>query len=142
MSKHVFTDEQIKELNNNPYVISVTPKYVNYSEEFKKLFLKDYNDGMSPIDIFKKYGLDPDTLGEQRRHNFVKRIKRQSQRLDGFKDMRKVNSGRPRTKDVTPEERIQQLNHKIDILKQENDFLKRVRSINRRQLLKMRKDSR
>lgn len=142
MSKHVFTDEQIKELNNNPYVISVTSKYVNYSEEFKKLFLKDYNDGMSPIDIFKKYGFDPDTLGEQRRHNFVKRIKRQSQRLDGFKDMRKVNSGRPRTKDVTPEERIQQLNHKIDILEQENDFLKRVRSINRRQLLKMRKDSR
>ena len=133
---------RIKELNNNPYVISVTLKYVNYSEEFKKLFLKDYNDGMSPIDIFKKYGLDPDTLGEQRRHNFVKRIKRQSQRLDGFKDMRKVNSGRPRTKDVTPEERIQQLNHKIDILKQENDFLKRVRSINRRQLLKMHRDKR
>ena len=97
---------------------------------------------MSPIDIFKKYGLDPDLLGAKRRYNFVMRIKRQSQRLDGFKDMRKVNSGRPRTKDVTPEERIQQLNHKIDILKQENDFLKRVRSINRRQLLKMRKDSR
>ena len=134
MSKHVFTDEQIKELNNNPYVISVTSKYVNYSEEFKKLFLKDYNDGMSPIDIFKKYGFDPDTLGEQRRHNFVKRIKRQSQRLDGFKDMR--------TKDVTPEERIQQLNHKINILEQENDFLKRVRSINRRQLSKMHRDKR
>lgn len=142
MSKHVFTDEQIKELNNNPYVISVTSKYVNYSEEFKELFLEDYSNGMPPIDIFKKYGFDPDTLGEQRRHNFVKRIKRQSQRLDGFKDMRKVNSGRPRTKDVTPEERIQQLHHKINILKQENDFLKRVRSINRRQLLKMRKDSR
>ena len=142
MSKHVFTDEQIKELNNNPYVISVTSKYINYSEEFKKLFLKDYNDGMSPIDIFKKYGFDPDTLGEQRRHNFVMRIKKESQRLDGFKDMRKVNSGRPRTKDVTPEERIQQLNHKIDILKQENDFLKKVRSINRRQLLKMRRDTR
>ena len=142
MSKHVFTDEQIEELNNNPYVISVTSKYINYSEEFKKLFLKDYNDGMSPIDIFKKYGFDPDTLGEQRRHNFVKHIKKESQRLDGFKDMRKVNSGRPRTKDVTPEERIAQLNHKINILKQENDFLKRVRSINRRQLLKMRKDSR
>lgn len=142
MSRHVFTDEQIEELKRNPYVISVTSKYVNYSEEFKKLFLKDYNDGMSPIDIFRKYGLDPDTLGEQRRHNFVMRIKRQSQRLDGFKDMRKVNSGRPRTKDVTPEERIQQLNHKIDILKQENNFLKRVRSINRRQLLKMHRDKR
>lgn len=38
MSRHVFTDEQIKELNNNPYVISVTSKYINYSEEFKELF--------------------------------------------------------------------------------------------------------
>ena len=140
MSKHVFTDEQIEELKRNPYVISVTSKYVNYSEEFKELFLEDYSNGMSPIDIFKKYGFDPDTLGEQRRHNFVKRIKRQSQRLDGFKDMRKVNSGRPRTKDLTSEERIAQLNHKIDILKQENDFLKRVRSINRRQLSKMQKN--
>lgn len=142
MSRHVFTDEQIEELKRNPYVISVTSKYVNYSEEFKKLFLKDYNDGMSPIDIFKKYGFDPDTLGEQRRHNFVMRIKKESQRLDGFKDMRKVNRGRPRTKDLTSEERIAQLNHKIDILKQENDFLKRVRSINRRQLSKMHRDKR
>lgn len=142
MSRHVFTDEQIEELKRNPYVISVTSKYINYSEKFKELFLEDYSNGMSPIDIFKKYGFDPDTLGEQRRHNFVKRIKRQSQRLDGFKDMRKVNSGHPRTKDLTSEERIQQLHHKINILKQENDFLKRVRSINRRQLLKMRKDSR
>lgn len=105
MSKHVFTDEQIEELNNNPYVISVTPKYVNYSEEFKKLFLEDYSNGMPPIDIFKKYGLDPDLPGAKRRYNFVMRIKRQSQRLDGFKDMRKVNSGRPRTKDLTSEER-------------------------------------
>lgn len=142
MSKHVFTDEQIEELKRNPYVISVTPKYVNYSEKFKELFLEDYSNGMPPIDIFRKYGLDPDLLGEQRRHNFVKRIKRQSQRLDGFKDMRKVNSGRPRTKDLTSEERIQQLNHKINILEQENDFLKRVRSINRRQLSKMHRDKR
>ena len=142
MSRHVFTDEQIKELNNNPYVISVTSKYINYSEEFKELFLEDYSNGMPPIDIFRKYGFDPDTLGEQRRHNFVMRIKKESQRLDGFKDMRKVNSGRPRTKDLTSEERIAQLNHKIDILKQENDFLKRVRSINRRQLSKMHRDKR
>ena len=76
MSKHVFTDEQIEELKRNPYVISVASKYVNYSEEFKELFLEDYSNGMSPIDIFKKYGFDPDTQGEQRRHNFVKRIKR------------------------------------------------------------------
>lgn len=140
MSKKHFNDEQIKELEANPYVISVTSRYINYSEEFKELFLKDYYDGIPPKEIFKKYGFDPDLLGEKRRNNFVTRIKEESQRLDGFKDMRKVNSGRPRTKDLTPEERIEQLNHKINILEQENIFLKRVRSINRRQLSKMHKN--
>ena len=142
MSKHVFTDEQIEELKRNPYVISVTSKYVNYSEEFKELFLEDYSNGMSPIDIFKKYGFDPDTLGEQRRKSFIKRIKMESQRLDGFKDMRKENSGRSKTKDMTPDEIIERLQHQNHVLRQENDFLKRVRSINRRQLSKMHRDKR
>ena len=60
MSKKHFNDEQIKELETNTYVISVTSKYINYPEEFKELFLKDYYDGMPPIEIFKKYGFDPD----------------------------------------------------------------------------------
>ena len=137
MSNEHFTDEQVKELESNPYVVSVTPRYIHYSEEFKNLFLIDYNDGMLPIDIFRKYGFDAKLISPKRRSNFVQRIKKESQRLDGFKDMRKENSGRPRTKDLTPEERIEQLNHKINILKQENDFLKRIRSINRKQLSKM-----
>ncbi len=40
------------------------------------------------------------------------------------------------TKDLTDEERIQRLKLKIKTLKQENDFLKRVRYINRKQLSK------
>lgn len=140
MSKNYFTDEQVKVLEANPYVVSVTSRYINYSEKFKKLFLKDYNEGMLPIDIFKKYGFDPNLIDSGRRSNFVQRVKKESQRLDEFKDMRKVNSGRPRTKGLTPEEQIARLNQKINILKQENDFLKRVRFINRKQLSKMHKN--
>lgn len=140
MSNKHFTDEQVKELESNPYVVSVTPRYINYSEEFKELFLIDFNEGMLPIDIFKKYGFNTHLIDSKRRSNFVQRIKNESKRLDGFKDMRKENSGRPRTKDLTPEEQIEQLNHTINILKQENDFLKRVRFINRKQLLKMHKN--
>lgn len=121
-------------------MISVTDRYINYSEEFKELFLIDYENGSTPSAIFSKYGFDPKVLGEQRRYNFVQRIKKESRRSEGFKDTRKSNSGRPRTKDLAPEERIEQLNHKINILKQENDFLKRVRSINRKQLSKMHKN--
>lgn len=140
MSIKHFTDEQVKELEANPYVVSVTPKYINYSEEFKELFLIDYNKGFLPIDIFRKYGFDTQLIDSRRRVNFVQRIKKESQRLDGFKDMRKVNSGRPKTKNLTPEERIEYLKYQNNILKQENDFLKRVRSINRKQLSKMKKN--
>lgn len=86
MGKNYFTDEQVRELEKNPYVISVTTKSVNYSEDFKELFLKDYNAGM------------------------------------------------------TPDEIIERLQHQNHVLRQENDFLKRVRSINRRQLSKMQKN--
>ena len=86
MGKNYFTDEQVRELEKNPYVISVTTKSVNYSEDFKELFLKDYNAG------------------------------------------------------TTPDEIIERLQHQNHVLRQENDFLKRVRSINRRQLSKMQKN--
>lgn len=42
MGVNYFTDEQVEELRNNPYVTSVTNKYINYSEQFKELFLVDY----------------------------------------------------------------------------------------------------
>ena len=135
MGVNYFTDEQVEELRKNPYVTSVTNKYINYSEEFKELFLVDYQNGMPSFEIFKKYGFDPKALGRRRRDTFARRIKKQSERIEGFKDTRKSNSGRPQTKDLTPEEEIARLKQKNKILSQENDFLKRVRFINKKQIL-------
>lgn len=139
MGVNHFTEEQVEQLRVNPYVVSVTEKYINYSEEFKELFLIDYERGMTPSLIFSKYGFDPKVLGIKRRDNFVQRVKAEAQRLDGFKDKRKENSGRPATKELTPEEEIARLKHKNKILQQENDFLKRVRFINKKQLSKLQK---
>lgn len=134
MGVNYFTDEQVEELRMNPYVVSATEKYINYSEEFKELFLIDYQNGILPSEIFRKYGFDPKVIGKQRRNNFVRNVKRQSERAEGFKDTRKDNSGRPSTKDLTPKEEIARLKQKNKILQQENDFLKRVRFINKKQI--------
>ena len=134
MGVNYFTDEQVEELRNNPCVVSMTNKYINYSVEFKELFLVDYRNGMVPRLIFQKYGFDPKVLGDSRMYEFVKRMKKQSERIEGFKDTRKDNSGRPRTKELTPEEEITRLKLKNKILEQENDFLKRVRFINKKQI--------
>lgn len=134
MGVNYFTNEQVEELRKNPYVVSVTEKYINYTEEFKQLFLIDYQNGVLPSEIFRKYGFDPKVIGQRRSDNFVYRVKKQSERVEGFKDTRKGNSGRPATKELTPKEEIARLKQKNKILQQENDFLKRVRFINKKQI--------
>ena len=140
MGVNYFTDEQLRLLEENPYVVKVSKKSITYSEEFKELYWIDYQNGMQPIEIFKKYGFDPYALGSRRRANFTDRLKKQAARKDGFKDTRSKNSGRPSTKELSLEEQLERLKHKNEILQQENDFLKRVRFINRKQIAKQAKN--
>ena len=134
MGVNYFTDEQLRLLEENPYVVKASKKSITYSEEFKELYWIDYQNGMQPIEIFKKYGFDPYALGSRRRDNFTNRLKKQAAREDGFKDTRSKNSGRPSTKELSLEVQLERLKHKNEVLQQENDFLKRVRFINRKQI--------
>ena len=140
MGVNYFTDEQLRLLEENPYVVKASKKSITYSEEFKELYWIDYQNGMQPIEIFKKYGFDPYALGSRRRDNFTNRLKKQAAREDGFKDTRSKNIGRPSTKELSLEEQLERPKHKNEILQQENDFLKRVRFINRKQIAKQSKN--
>ena len=140
MGTNYFTDEQLRLLEENPYVVKASKKSITYSEEFKELYWIDYQNGMQPIEIFKKYGFDPYALGSRRRDNFTNRLKKQAAREDGFKDTRSKNSGRPSTKELSLEVQLERLKHKNEVLQQENDFLKRVRFINRKQITKQLKN--
>ena len=140
MGANYFSDEQVKELEKNPYVKKVSAKSITYSEEFKELFWIDLQKGMLPRNIFKKYGFDPRMLGPRRTKNFTYRVRKEATRVEGFKDTRSTNSGRPLARILTIEEELERLKQKCEILQQENDFLKRVRFINRKQILKLQKD--
>ena len=135
MGVNNFGDEQVKELEKNPYVKKVSIKSITYSEEFKELFWIDLQNGMMSGNVFRKYGFDPHMLGSSRTHKFTNRV-----RKEGFKDTRSTKSGRSSTKDLTIEEQLERLKQKCEILQQENDFLKRVRFINRKQISKLKKD--
>ncbi len=136
MGVNYFTDEQLKELETNPYVYNCSVKCITYTEEFKELFWVDYQKGVQPIEIFKKYGFDPHVLGKARRKSFVRRLKKEAARDERFKDTRATNSGRPSTTEVSLEEQLKRLKHKNKVLQQENDFLKRVRFINKKAIVK------
>ena len=66
MSVLLFTPEQVEQLNSNPYVVQATDRRIIYSDDFKKLFVKQYSAGLTPGEIFFNAGFDVKALGCKR----------------------------------------------------------------------------
>ena len=129
MSKKFFTEKEIKLLSSNKYVKSVSPKGITYTDEFKHIFIVEKEKGKFPREIFEESGFDVEILG-------MKRIKAASERwrkafnqdgVAGLRDARAGNSGRPRDKELTLEEKNARLEAQINLLKAENELLKKIR---------------
>ncbi len=66
MSKKIFTEEQIETLAQNKYVKNVTNKAITYTDEFKKNFIAENQNGKFPREIFEECGFDVDIIGIDR----------------------------------------------------------------------------
>lgn len=136
MGIHYFTEEQVKELEQNPNVKHVSDKSITYRQEFKEHFLNEYNKGKLPNQIFIEAGFDIENLGKARIQSASKSWRRQSQRLEGVRDTRKDSSGRPRTKDLTKDEIIARQKAEIEYLRQEREFLLELKRLERQAIRK------
>lgn len=139
MGVNYFTDEQIDLLKDNPYIEKITKKSIKYSLQFKEDFWIRYSQGELPSSIVQSFGIDPKILGKKRMSNLVQRIKMEADRAEGFEDTRSQNSGRPRTKDLTADEKIAYLEHKVAYQKQEIEFLKKIRLVEKKAAWKLQK---
>ena len=133
MGKNYFTPEQVEELRKNKYVKHVSEKAITYTEEFKEVFMMEYNSGKLPSQILTEMGFDYKLLGKKRMSNIVQAVKKQSQRPEGFKDTRadNVNMGRPRTRDLSQEELIERQKQEIELLKAKVEYLSLLRRAER-----------
>lgn len=126
MSKAKFTSEQQQLLRNNPYTARVTEDVLYLSKEFKELFYKEYLAGAMPRDILEKYGYPPAVLGNRRIWGISHAIRKQFEKTGEFRDVRTPNSS---VTAKSPEEKIRQLEHQVNYLTQEVEFLKKISSI-------------
>ena len=131
MGKNYFTPEQVEQLRKNKYVKHVSEKAITYTEEFKEVFMIEYNSGKIPSQILTEMGFDIKVLGPSRVRRISERTKKQSLRPEGFKDTRADSSGKPRTKDLTQEELIERQKQEIEILKAKVEFLSLLRRAER-----------
>ncbi|MED5019838.1 IS3 family transposase [Paenibacillus chibensis] len=129
MSKKIFTDKEIKLLSNNPYVKSVSSKAITYTDAFKRLFITENNKGKLPREIFEECGFDVTVIGIQRVESSGKRWRSSYQEngILGLQDTRSQASGRPLKRELTLEEKYARLEAQNNLLKAENELLKKIR---------------
>ena len=126
MGRVLLTEENLKELRKNKYVLESDEIRIIYSNEFKLLFIEQYQNGVLPKQIFRNAGFDPKMLG-------AKRIERCTARwrvlLNGGKieippDIKQIAiAKKKKKKEVNRKIRSQQT--KIERLLKENDLLKK-----------------
>jgi len=134
MSKKIFTEKEIKILSKNQYVKNVTAKGITYTDEFKRIFITESESGKFPREIFTTYGFDVDILGMERIQSCGKRWRAayRNNGVCGLKDTRTENSGRPREKELSLEEKYERLLVHNNLLKAENELLKKIDILERR----------
>lgn len=138
MSIKIFTEKEIKILSNNQYVRNVSIKGITYTDEFKRIFISENEKGKFPRAIFEEYGFDIAILGMERVKSAGKRW-RAAYRKDGIcglNDTRVENSGRPSNKELSIEQKYERLIAQNNLLKAENELLKKIDILERRLISK------
>ena len=126
MSKLKFSEEDINKLKDNPYIKNISEKAITYADEFKEKFIELYNKGTIPTEIFRICEIYPEIVGQNRIDTFSRRVKQKYRNGNILEDERKGKSGRPKTKELSKDEEIQQLKHKIKYQEQQIEFLKKI----------------
>lgn len=66
MTRRYFTKKEQEQLKCNPYVQAVSDKAITYTDEFKRHFIAENDNGKLPREIFEEAGLDVELIGLQR----------------------------------------------------------------------------
>lgn len=132
MSKKTFSEEELIELQKNPYVKKVSKSTITYTQEFREYFISEYEKGKAPGEILRQAGFDRTVLGKDRCDNISRRFRNMAKREAGLEDTRKTKSGHHLTRNLSPEEEVQRLKQKVKYLEQENKFLKKVNSLDKK----------
>ncbi len=96
MTKKLFAEKEVQILSKNRYVKSVSQKGITYTDEFKRIFIEENEQGKPPRIIFEECGFDIDIIGLQRIVSSGNRWRTSYKQngVFGLRDTRKENSGR------------------------------------------------
>lgn len=128
MSKHLFTEEEVYQLSQNPNVESVTSRTVRFNKNFRKALRQACKNGTKVQDFLKANGIDPEILGETR----IRGLLYKSDSTEEFEHQAPFNNRDslqiivPDKSDKSVQERLRALEVKSAYQDQEIEFLKKL----------------
>jgi len=133
MSKKFFIEEEVRILSENKYVKNISKKGITYTDEFKNIFIIENEQGKFPRKIFAECGFDISILGMNRIKSAADRWRASYHRdgVVGLTDTRKSNTGRPSDKELSIEMKYERLQAQNNLLKAENELLKKIQFLER-----------
>ena len=122
----MFSEKELKILRENKNVKKVKENIVIFSDEFKKEFVKRYNNGEVSKEIFRDNGIDPEILGKDRVQDLRKRWNRKykEEGLKGLIDKRGTTKNKVKK---TLEEENEELRLDNLLLKEEIKMIKKLK---------------
>ena len=132
MSKVIFSEQQVEKLRQNPNVQACSERSITYQKNFKLTAVKEYQEGLSPNEIFKKAGFNIDLMGRKKPKWCLQSWKKvfKNKGIQGLSIETRGKSksgGRPKTNWSNPEEKLKYLETMVAYLKAENAFLVKLR---------------
>jgi len=134
MKKKLFTKEEIESLSKNENVTRCSEKAISYRKSFKIKAVNLYNqEGLMPREIFEQAGFDLRIIGKGKPDSCLYRW-RTSFNLKGKNGLSIETRGRgrsrrkPSIKNLTDADKIKRMEIEIAYLKEENDFLAKLRA--------------
>jgi len=139
MSKVLFNEKQIKLLEKNNNIKTVSTKSITYTDDFKKEFITKIQKDIFPRKIFEEAGFDVEMLGMKRVEQSADRWKKKVKNSIFLNDARKYSSGCTLKRELSTEEIIARLKAKNMLLEAENELLKKAEMIERGLIIKLQK---
>ncbi len=126
MSLKLFTPEEVAILKANKYVKSITERQVVFTVEFKSRFWEEYQTGKMTHTIFADLGIDPSILGDRRIYGFTRGVVDTVKAGKSFRDGREKLKPREDDNDALQKNPILYMQHRINYLEQEIEFIKKI----------------
>jgi transposase len=135
-SKRVlFTEEQMRKLEENPNVHHLTEAAITYTPAFKLEALQAYKEGQTPSEIFIRAGFDLDVIGRKKPKDSLKRWRDTFDRYgeEGLatEQRGKGSTGRKPASQLSVEEELNRAKAKIKLLEAQVDLLKKLEALER-----------